>query len=327
MKALLLARYGSPKDLQLVECDRPVPGEDQVLVKVHSSSINDWEWGLVRGQPWVTRMMFGWRKPRPTVLGTEVAGRVVALGKSVSRFQVGDAVYGDLSDESFGGLAEYLCVNPTALCPIPEGMSFIEAAAVPHAALLALQGLVDKGALRPGDKVLINGAGGGVGVIALQLAKRGGSHVTGVDAAHKLDALLAFGFDQVINYQQQDFTRSGERYDAILDTKTKRSPFRYLAALNPGGRYVSVGGDLLRLFQLLCLAPLIHCFTRKRLRILALKPNKGMDRINQLYQEQGLRLLVDGPYPLEQAPEAIQRFGDSLHVGKVVIHVTDESEG
>jgi NADPH:quinone reductase-like Zn-dependent oxidoreductase len=321
MKAIVLSHYGSPDSLQLAEVPKPEPGDDQVRIKVHATAINDWDWSYVRGKPYLYRLMFGLLKPKTAILGAEVAGTVEAVGRNVGKFQPGDRVYGDLSEAGFGGFAEYVCVPEGALARMSPGMSFEQAAALPHAAMLALQGLLDVGQIRQGERVLINGAGGGVGIIGVQIAKQYGAEVTGVDRGFKLETLKSVGFDHVLDYEQQDFTRNGERYDLILDAKTTRSPFSYLRALNPGGRYVTVGGHLPRLMQTLCMGPLIARTTGKQVRIVALKPNKDLASVNELFESQGLKCVIDGPYPLSGVPKALQRFGEAKHVGKIVITV------
>jgi NADPH:quinone reductase-like Zn-dependent oxidoreductase len=187
--------------------------------------------------------------------------------------------------------------------------------------MLALQGLVDLGGIQQGEKVLINGAGGGVGTLGVQIAKRFGAEVTGVDSAVKLPALEALGFDHVIDYRKTDFTRNGQRYDLILDTKTTRSPLSYLRALEPKGRYVSVGGSPSKLIQLLCASPLISTLADKRLRILALKPNRGIAYVNDMFERGELRFAIDGPYTLDEVPRVVRRFGDAEHIGKIVVTV------
>ncbi|MFQ5571717.1 MAG: NAD(P)-dependent alcohol dehydrogenase [Rhodothermales bacterium] len=321
MKAIVLTRYGSPDVLRLEEVAKPEPRDDEVLVKVHATAVNDWDWSFVRGKPYIYRLMFGLVRPRVAILGVEVAGIVEATGNHVAKFQPGYHVYGDISEAGFGGFAEYVCVSEDALSRKPPGMTFEQAAALPHAAMLALQGLVDLGRIRQGESVLINGAGGGVGTIGVQIAKQFGAEVTGVDSALKLDMLRSMGFDHVIDYQREDFTRNGQLYDLILDTKTNRSAFRYLRSLNPGGRYVTVGGYLPWLLQVFCMEPLISRFSGKHVRIVALKPNKDLGYVNDLFETNGLDCVIDGPYPLSDVPEAVQRFGEAKHLGKVVITV------
>lgn len=322
MKAIVLPRYGAANVLQLREIAKPEPARGQVLVKVRASAVNDWDWCFTRGKPYVYRLIFGLARPKVKVLGAEVAGTVESVGEGVQQLRPGDHVYGDLSEVGFGGFAEYVCVDGRCLAKKPANMSFEQAAAVPHAAMLALQGLVDIGRIQPGEKVLINGAGGGVGMFGVQIAKRYGAEVTGVDSAPKSSALRSLGFDHVLDYQKHDFTRSGRQYDLILDAKTTRSPFRYMHALTPGGRYVTVGGEVSRLLQLACAGPAIAALYRKQARIVALKPNKDLAYMNQMFEATGLRVAIDGPYPLCDVPKALQRFGDAEHIGKIVISVS-----
>jgi len=244
MKAIVYTKYGPPDVLELKEVDKPIPKDDEALIKVHAVSINDWDWGLVQGIPFTNRLLFGLLKPKKRILGSDIAGQIEAVGKNVEQFQPGDEVYGDLSGD-WGGFAEYVCARENALAPKPASMTFDEAAAIPQAAMLALQGLRDRGQIQPGQKLLINGAGGGVGTFAVQIAKLYGVEVTGVDSSGKLDMLRSMGFDHVIDYTQEDFTKRGQCYDLILDVKTNRSVFDYARALSPNGIYVTVGGSML----------------------------------------------------------------------------------
>ena len=251
MKAIVLTKYRSPDALQLKEVERPAPKDDEVLIKVHAAAVNDWDWCLVRGKPFYIRLLCGLLEPRVKIPGVEISGQAEAVGKNVTKFKPGDGVYGDISECGFGGFAEYVCAHENALALKPAGMTFVEAAAIPHAAMLALQGLRDDGQIQPGQKLLINGAGGGVGTLGIQIAKSFGvEEATGVDNSGKLDMMRSLGFDHVIDYTQEDFTESGQRYDLILDTKTNRSIFKYMRALTPNGIYVTVGGATTRLFKL-----------------------------------------------------------------------------
>ncbi|HMJ46265.1 MAG TPA: NAD(P)-dependent alcohol dehydrogenase, partial [Ferruginibacter sp.] len=254
MKAIVYTKYGGPEVLQLKEIEKPLPKDDEVLVKVHAASINDWDWGLLRGDSLIDRLMSGLSKPKKQILGSDIAGRIETIGKNVKKFQPGDEVYGDLSG-TWGGFAEYVCAREKALALKPAGMSFQQAAAIPQAAMLAVQGLIDKGKIQAGQKLLINGAGGGVGTFAVQIAKLYGVEVTGVDSTNKLDMLRSLGFDHVIDYTREDFTKNGKCYDLVLDVKTNRSMFEYTRALCPNGIYVTVGGSMARLFQALILGP------------------------------------------------------------------------
>ncbi len=209
IKAIVLLRYGSTADLTLQEIAKPAPKDDEVLVRVHATSVNDIDWSFMRGKPYIYRLMFGVLRPKVSILGAEVAGTVEAVGSGASRFAPEDRVYGDICEAGLGGFAEYVCVRETALVHMPPRVSFQQAAALPHAAMLAWQGLVDVGKIRQGERVLINGAGGGVGTIGVQIAKAYGCEVTGVDRDFKLPALASVGFDHVIDYQQVDFTENG----------------------------------------------------------------------------------------------------------------------
>ncbi|NER19298.1 MAG: NAD(P)-dependent alcohol dehydrogenase [Symploca sp. SIO1C2] len=321
MKAIVLTKYGSADVLKLQDVEKPKPKEGEVLVKIHATAINDWDWCLMRGTPFYIRLLCGLLKPKIQIPGAEIAGQIEEVGHNVQQFQPGDMVYGDISECGFGGFAEYVCVPETALALKPECMSFVEAAALPHAAMLALQGLLEEGQLQPGQKVLINGAGGGVGTLGVQIAKSMGAiDVTGVDSSDKFDMMHSVGFVQTIDYTQKDFTQSQEKYDLILDTKTNRSIFQYLRVLNPQGTYVTVGGDTPRLFQVLFSKPIIHLFSKKRVSLVNLQPNKDLDYINKLFQAGGIKPVLDGPYRLSEVPEMIQYFGRGKHKGKVVIN-------
>jgi NADPH:quinone reductase-like Zn-dependent oxidoreductase len=299
--------------------ERPIPKEHEVLVKVRATAINDYDWSLVRGEPFLYRLMFGFFKPKQAIPGMEVAGTIEEMGSGVTSLSIGDHVFGDLSEYGFGSFAEYVCVHEKALTKKPEGMSFEDAVALPHASLLALQGLRDIGHIAEGDRVLINGAGGGVGTLALQLAKLHGCEVTGVDTGEKLKVMAELGFDRIMDYKVTDFTRTGEQYDLILDCKTTRSSRAYLRALRPSGRYVTVGGHLTALISLFFIGKLLTLFSKKELNILALTPNQGLDTIIDLYLKGNIEPSIDGPYSLEEIPRLIRYFGEGRHHGKVVI--------
>jgi len=321
MKAIVLTKYGSPDVLQLKEVTKPTPKDDEVLIKVHAASVNDWDWGLMRGKPFMIRLLCGLLKPKYKIPGVDIAGQVEAVGRNEKKFQPGDEVFGDISECGFGGFAEYVCARENALTLKPANMTFEEAAAIPHAAMLAVQGLRDKGQIQQGQKLLINGAGGGVGTFGVQIAKLYGVEVTGVDSSGKLDMLRSNGFDHVIDYKQEDFTKNGQCYDLILDAKTNRSIFDYARSLSPNGTYVTVGGSMTRLFQALILGPWISIFSKKNIRILGLKPNKDLTYMNELFEAGKLKPVIDGPYKLSEVPKAIQYFGEGKHKGKVVITV------
>ena len=315
MKAIIYTKYGGP--LQIKDVEKPIPKDDEVLVKVHAVSINDWDDGLLRGD-FINRLLNGIWKPKRKILGSDIAGRIEAVGKNVTQFKTGDDVYGDLSGY-WGGFAEYVCACERSLALKPGIMSYIDAAAIPQAAMLAVQGLIDKGKIQAGQKLLINGAGGGVGTFGIQIAKLYGLEVTGVDRTSKLAMLRSMGFDHVIDYTKEDFTKNNEQYDLILDVKTNRSMFDYARALNRNGAYVTVGGSIPRLLQALLLGPLILMMYKKHFRIVSLKTNKDLAYMSELFEAGKVRPVIDGPYKLDEFDKAFRIFGKAEHKGKVVI--------
>jgi NADPH:quinone reductase-like Zn-dependent oxidoreductase len=320
VKALIRDRYGPPDVLEVREVERPVPLPGEVLVRVFAASVNDWDWGLLQG-PTLPFM----RTPPKPILGSDVAGCVAALGSGVTRWKVGDEVYGDLSrmgPRGWGGFAEYVCARERALVPKPARMTFEQAAALPQAGQLAVQGLFAAGPLKPGQKILINGAGGGVGTIAVQLAKPHGVEVTGVDSAAKLEMMRSTGFDHVIDYQKEDFTKNGKCYDLIVDTRTTRAPSEYARSLNPSGTYATVGapqGEMKVLFRILFAGWRMRFTSDRRLRLIGLKPNRNLTYLNDQFEAGHLVPVIDGPYPLSEGADALRHFGTGNHKGKVVI--------
>jgi len=312
-------KYGPPDVLQLKEVEKPAPRDDEVLIKVHAASVNSWDWDLLRGTPFLARLG-GLLKPKYKILGADIAGRIEAVGRNAKQFQPGDEVFGDISGCSWGGFAEYVCARENALALKPASMTFEEAAAVPQAAVLALQGLRDKGQIQSGQKVLINGAGGGVGTFAVQIAKSFGAEVTGVDSTGKLDMLRSIGVDQVIDYTGEDFTKNGQLYDLILDVVAYRSIFDYKRALSPKGSYVFVGGSMAAFFQVVFLGPWISMTGSKKMGILMHKPNTSdLDFMKELFEAGKVVPVLDRRYPLSEVPEALRYLGEGHVRGKVVI--------
>lgn len=320
MKAIVYTEYGGPEMLQLKEVPKPAPKDDEVLVKVWAVSINDWDWGNLQGLPKFFRLFSGF-KPKRQILGSDIAGVVESTGNKITRFKIGDEVFGDLSGR-WGGFAEYVCAPADKLALKSPRMSFEEAAAIPQAAMLAVQGLIDRGNLGPGQKVLINGAGGGVGTFGLQIA-RTYQHVevTGVDHSSKLEMMKSLGFDHVIDYTKEDFVKNGKKYDLILDAKSSRTLFDYTRSLTSKGVYATVGGSLTRLLQYLLLMPLFSLLTKKRVRIVMLKANKDLEYMKQLYDAGKMKVIIDGPYSLEETRKAFERYARQEHIGKMVITV------
>lgn len=322
MKALVLNKYGPPeKVLEIREIAKPSPKEREVLIKIHSTTINDYDWGIVTGKPYLYRLLFGLFKPKHPVSGMELSGVVEQVSPGVEKLKVGDPVYGDISAHGFGSFAEYISVNENAVIRKPHKMSFEEAAAIPHASLLALQALRDKGKIKQGEKILINGAGGGVGTFGLQLAKLFNCEVTGVDTGEKLNMMKSIGFDRVIDYKKENFTKNGLQYDLVLDCKSNKSPFSYLRSLKPNGRYVTVGGEITALLRILFWGKILSLFSSKKLQILSLKPNYGLEHIGELFEQNKIRCVVDGPYKMEDIPSLIRYFAEGKHKGKVVVKI------
>lgn len=323
MKAVAFTQYGSPDGLKTIDVPKPVPKDDEVLVRVHTSSINSWDWEFLNGTPFINRLMFGLLKPKPgkQILGADIAGTVETVGRGVTRFKPGEEVFGDLWDH-WGGFAEFACAHETSLQPKPAKANFAQAAAVPQAGVLALQGFRKAGKVKSDQMVLINGAGGGVGTFAIQLAKLSGAQVTGVDASHKLDVVRSVGADHVIDYKQEDFTKTGKRYDLIIDCQGYRSMFDYKRTLKPEGTYAMIGGAMKRVFQLLFLN-LLTSRTResKKLRLVADGPNKGLADLKELIEAGKLESIIDSTFQLDEVPEAMRYFGEGHHKGKIAISI------
>lgn len=322
MKAIVYTTYGSPEVLQLKEVDKPVPGDDEVLIQVRAAAVNSWDWDLLRGTPFVNRFMAGLLYPKKiTILGCDVAGRVEAVGKNVKQFMPGDEVFGDLSGCGWGGFAEYVCADEDSLALKPASMTFEEAAAIPQAALLALQGLSDKGQIQPGQSVLINGAGGGAGTFAVQIAKSFGAEVTGVDSTEKQDVMCSTGADHVIDYTKEDFTKNGLTYDLILDFALDRSVFDCRVALSSNGTYVVAGGTTARILQMLFLGTWLSMTGSKKMGLLLHKPNKGLALMRELFEAGKVVPVIDRRYPLSEVAEALRYFGEGHAKGKLVITI------
>ena len=327
MKAITFSKYGQPDVLHLEEVEKPTPKDNEVLVKVYAASINDWDWQLLQGIPFVNRLMAGLLKPtRIKILGCDIAGRVEAVGKNVKQFYAGDEVFGDLSGCGFGGFAEYVCARENALALKPETMTFEDAAAVPQAGLLALQGLREKGEVQPGQKVLINGASGGAGTFAVQIAKSFGAEVTGVCSTKKMDFVRSVGADHVIDYTQEDFTKNGQHYDLILDMQAHHSVFDYKRALSPNGIFVMVGGSSALVNKLIFLGPWISMTESKKMGLLLHKANKSMDSMKELLESGTVVPVIDKLFPLSEAAEAMRYFGEGHKKGKVVITLEHDNK-
>ncbi len=322
MKAMVYTKYGPPDVLNLEDVRDPTPKEDEVLVKVHAASANAADWHLLRADPFLVRLMYGVLKPKHEILGADIAGRVETVGGNVKQFQPGDEVFGDLSGDGFGGFAEYVCASEDALALKPANISFEEAAAVPLAAVTALQGLRDKGQIQPGQKVLINGASGGVGTFAVQIAKSFGAEVTGVCSTSKLDMVRSIGADHVIDYTQEDFTKNGQQYDLILAANGYHPISDYRRALSPEGTYVMTGGSGAQMLQAMTLGPIMSMTGSKKMGYLSMKQNKeDLVFMKELLEDGKITPVIDRAYPLSEIPEAIRYLEEGHAKGKVVITV------
>ena len=318
MKAAIYREYGSPDVISVEDIPMPTVSDSQVLVKVHAASINSWDWDLLRGDK-MSRLLGGMFKPQYSVLGADIAGEVVSVGKDVTSFKPGDEVFGDLSESGWGGFAEFTAANESALATKPPDVSFEQAAALPQAAVMALQGVRDYGDTQAGEHILVNGAGGGMGTFALQLAKSLGAEVTGVDRGTKFATMQAAGADHVIDYTTTDFTKNGQRYDVILDAACHRSMFDNRRSLSDQGVYVMVGGQIRRLPQVLLLGGWLPFSGDKRMCLLMHEPNKELAFLGELLASGKLVAIIDRSVTLEQLPAAFHHFASGLIEGKIVV--------
>ena len=322
MRAMVYHTYGSPDVLQLEAVHKPVPQDEEVLVKVLAASAAAGDWRLLRAQPFLMRFTYGLLKPKYQILGAAVAGQVEAVGRNVTQFQPGDEVFGDLSLCGFGAFAEYVAVPEHALALKPTRLTFEQAATVPVSAVTALQGLRDKGQIQPGQKVLINGASGGVGTFAVQIAKAFGTEVTAVCSTGHMDMVRSIGADQVIDYTQEDFTQNGQRYDLILAANGYHPIWAYQRALSQEGRYVMTGGSMAQLFQAMLLGPWLSRNGRQKMGNLLARPNqKDLVVMKELLEGGKVVPVIDRRYPLHDVADAL-RYLEAGHAhGKVVITV------
>jgi NADPH:quinone reductase-like Zn-dependent oxidoreductase len=297
-----------------------VPRGDEVLVKVHAVSLNGSDWETLRGKPLYSRIGGPFR-PRHHVLGSDIAGRVAAAGPEATLFRPGEEVFADILSY-MGGFAEYACVPQSVLARMPAGMTYEEAAALPQAGAIALQGIRDKGQVQPGQAVLINGAGGGSGMYAVQLAKLLGGEVTGVDNAGKLEFMRSLGADHVIDYTRENFTRNGRAYDLILDLAAYRSPLACRGSLKPGGRYLYVGGSMTALLQALLAAPLTGRAESRKIRLLAVRLGaQHLAPLVELCQTGKITTVIDRRYALSAVPQALRYLGEGNAKGKIIVIV------
>ncbi len=323
MKAVVYTQYGSPDVLHLKEVEKPTPKDNEVLIKIYAAGINAADGYLLKGEPFFVRLMAGGlQKPKNTILGADIAGKVEAVGKNVKAFQPGDEVFGDTSGCGLGGFAEYVSAPEDVLVLKPVNLTFEEAAVVPMAGVTALQGLRDKGKIQAGQKVLINGASGGVGTFAVQLAKAFGAEVTAVCSTKNRDMVRSIGADHVIDYTQENFTRLEQRYDLIIAANGHHSIMDYRRVLNPNGTCIVTGGSMTQIFQSMLIGPWISMFGSKKIGNLMAKSSKqDLVFLKGLLEAGKIKPVIDRCYPLADTPEAFRYLGEVHARGKVVITV------
>jgi NADPH:quinone reductase-like Zn-dependent oxidoreductase len=320
MKAIVYDKYGPPDVLELKEIEKPIPEDNQVLVKVHASSVNYGNLVLLKGEPFLARLFFGPIKPKYSIPGGDIAGLVEAVGRNVKQFQPGDEVFGDLSGCGWGGFAEYVSVPENVLAPKPSHLSFEEAAAVPMAAVTALQSLRNKGRVKSEQKVLIYGASGGVGTFAVQIAKAFGAEVTGVCSTRNVEIIRSIGADHAIDYTKEDFSKKADVYDLIIGANGYQPISVYKRALSPNGIFVHVGGSGTQMFQAMVLGPWISMTGKKKIGSFLQRPNqKDLFFIRELLETGKIKPVIDRQYQLSEIQEAFRYFENGHAQGKVVI--------
>ena len=321
MKAIYYEKYGTPDVFELREVEKPTPGANQVLIKVKAASVNSWDYDRLTGSPRIYRLLHGLSKPRINIPGSDVAGIVEEVGNSVTKFKPGDEVFGDLCEGGWSTFAEFVCANENELIIKPGFVTFEEAASIPQAGGMAKIGIYDYKEIKPGDKVLINGAGGGVGSFAIQIAKSLGAEVTAVDSADKADFMRSLGADHVIDYKTENYTKCGKEFDLILDPVAHYSPSDYKKVLTPSGRYLMIGGTVSAILKLVFIGSLISDKKGKQLGMLAHKPNKGLDKILELIESGKVKPVIDKVYPLSETADALKYIGEGRVKGKLIVKI------
>ena len=324
MKAIVYEKYGSPDVIQLKDIEKPTPKDDEVLIKIHAASVNAYDWHYLTADIFLIRLMGGGLlKPKNTRLGADMAGRIETVGKNVKQFQSGDEVFGMVK----GSFAEYTCAPESALALKPVNASFDEAAAIPMAAITALQGLRDEGQIRAGQTVLINGASGGVGTFAVQIAKSFGAEVTAVCSTRNLEQARSIGADHVIDYTKEDFTKNGQQYDLVFAANGYHSLSAYKRALTPKGIYIMAGGTMAQIFQSMLIGPMMsETDGRKMSGVSAKRSQDDLVFIKELFEAGKIKSVIDKRYPLGEAAEALRYLGAGHARGKVVISVESADE-
>ena len=322
MKAIIVEQYGTPDVMEFKNVEKPTPKDNEVLVKIHAAALNMFDWHLLTADIFLVRLNAGFFKPKYKIPGADVAGRVEAVGKNVTQFKVGDEVYGDLAASGCGSFAEYVAVPEKALALKPVNLTFEEAAAYPMAAVTALQGLRDQGKLQPGQKVLIQGASGGVGSFAVQIAKVLGAEVTAVCSTRNMDQVRSLGADHVIDYAKEDFTRNGKQYDLIFAVNGYHPINDYKRALSPKGIYVAAGGSMRQIFESLLRSSFVSEKNGRQLGVLTAKPKQeDLIYLKGLTEAGRVKPVIDKRYPLNETAHALRYLGEGHARGKVVITV------
>lgn len=323
MKAIFSEKYGPPEALKLQEVPKPVPKENQVLIKIHAASLNAADWHLMRGRPFLMRLVFGGIfNPKFKILGADIAGTVDTVGSNIKRFKPGDEVFGDISSSGWGAFAEFAAVKEDTLVLKPTRLSFEEAAAIPLASVTALQALRDTGKIKAGQEVLINGSSGGVGTFAIQIAKNFGANVTAVCSTTKVELARSLGADKVIDYKSEDFTQSGQLYDLILDIAAFRPLSDHKRILKPGGAYVLVGGAAGQAMRVMAFGAIMSMTGNKKISGMMAKPNSGdLTIIKDLIEKGKISPVIDRKYPFQELPEAMRYLEEGHARGKIIVSI------
>lgn len=321
MKAIVYTKYGSPDVLELKEIEKPFPKDNEVLVKIHAASLNASDWHMLRADPFLIRLFGGFLKPKCNILGADIAGVIETAGKNVKQFHAGDEVFGALP-KCCGGFAEYATATENDLVLKPKNESFEQAAAVPLASITALQALRDKGKIKSGQKVLVNGASGGVGTFAVQIAKSYGAEVTAVCSTSKIEIMRSLGADIIIDYTKEDFTKNGTGYDLIIAANGYHPISDYKKALSSNGIYVMTGGAGAQMAQAMFLGPLMSANGTKKMGHLLAKANKNdLIFIKELIEAGKVVPVIDKRYPLSEVADAMRYLEEGHAKGKIVITI------
>jgi len=322
MRAVMFNEYGSADQLKLEDVPKPSPKSNEVLIKIKAVSLNYSDWHMLKGDPYIVRLWSGLRKPKYPILGVDVSGIVESVGEQVKEFKIGDEVFGNVSENGLGGLAEYTCTTEETLVLKPQNISFEEAASVPQAALVGLQSIKEKAHLIAGQKVLINGASGGVGTFAVQIAKAFGGQVTAVCSTQNMELVKSIGADQVIDYTKEDFTQNGQEYDLIVAANGHHSIYEYQGSLSPTGTLVATGGSMTQIFQSMLLGPLITMFNGQKIRNLySSSSKKNLLILSELLESKKVIPVIDKQYTLDETIDAFKYCDQGHAKGKVVIKI------